>query len=327
MVGIVKPLVRMSVIAGLGVGAAVLIAGPHRVAALAHAVQDRIVSVIDDNIDDPTVLRAQLRELAETYPERIGDVRGDLAELQEQIRQVNREKQVAERVVSLAQNDLDGLKDLLARADEARLSNGPGRVITVSFNDRDYKIDEAYARATQISQTKAAYQARASDAERTTVYLQQQESRMSEMLAKLEAEQADFQAQLWQIDHQVDAIARNDRLLEMLEKRQRQIDEYNRFDVVSVDQVKQRLTQIQAKQESQFKSLEKSTDRLNYEQQAQQQMQAEDSARSEFDRATKSLEPLNKPANEIRIAPEPKEIDRPVRDAASIASNAPVRIR
>lgn len=326
MVGIVKPLVRLSVIAGLGVGAAVLIAGPHRVAALAHAVQDRIVGVIDNNIDDPTVLRAQLRELAETYPERIADVRGDLAELQEQIRQVHREKQVADRVVSLAQSDLDGLKDLLARADEARATHGPGRVITVSFNERDYKIDEAYARATQISQTKAAYQARSSDAERTVTYLEQQESRMSEMLTKLESEQADFQAQLWQIDHQVDAIARNDRLLEMLEKRQRQIDEYNRFDVVSVDQVKQRLTQIQAKQESQFKSLEKSTDRVNYEQQAQQQLQAEESARSEFDRATKALEPANKPASEIRISPEPRETDRPVRDAASIASSTPVRI-
>ncbi len=327
MVGIVKPLVRLSVIAGLGVGATVLIAGPHRVAALAHAVQGKIVSVIDSNIDDPTVLRAQLRELAATYPERIADVRGDLAELQEQIRQVQREKQVSERVVSLAQRDLDGLKDLLARADEARSSHGPGRVITVSFNDRDYKIDEAYSRATQISQTKAAYQARASDAERTTVYLQQQESRLGEMLTKLETEQAEFQTQLWQIDHQVDAIARNDRLLEMLEHRQRQIDQYNRFDVVSVDQVKQRLTQIQAKQESQFKSLEKSTDRLNYEQQAQQQLQSEDAARSEFDRATKAVETMNKPANEIRIVPETQETDRPVRDAASIASNAPVRIR
>ncbi|MGD9693117.1 MAG: hypothetical protein AB7G17_10040 [Phycisphaerales bacterium] len=326
MSGIVKPLVRFGVIAGLGTGAAVLIAGPHRVSALAHAVQGKIVSVIDSNIDDPTVLRAQLRELAEQYPERIADVRGDLAELQEQIRQVEREKQIGERVVALAQRDLDGLKDLLARADEARAAHGPGRVITVAFNDRDYKIDEAYARATQISQTKAAYQARVSDAERTTVYLKQQESRVNEMLTKLESEQADFNSQLWQIDHQVDAIARNDRLLEMLEKRQRQIDEYNRFDVVSVDQVKQRLTQIQAKQESQFKSLEKATDRLNYEQQAQQQIQAEETARSEFERATESISPSTKPANEIRIAPEAGEKDRPVRDAASVASSAPVRI-
>lgn len=307
MFGIVKPVVRIAVIAGLGVGAAAVIAGPHRVAAVFQSAQQKVCGVIDSTIDDPTALRAQLRELAEKYPERITGVRGDLAELQEQMRQIDRDKQVAERVVALASKDLDGLKSMLAKAENTRATVGSGRAILVSINDKSIPLDQAYSRATQIQQTRAAYQSKSADADRTLAYLEQQETRLTELLGKLEAEQAEFQTQLWQIDHQVDAIARNDRLLEMLEKRQKQIDSYSRYDVVSLDQVKQRLSQVQAKQEAQFSALDKTANRLNYEDTAAAQIEAERAARNEFERATDAVESgMHEPA--IRITPESADV-------------------
>lgn len=326
MFGVVKPVMRVAVVGGLGLGAAVLIAGPHRVAALAEAAQGRIVSVIDSKIDDPTVLRAQLRELAEKYPQRIGEVRGDLSELQEQMRQIERDRTVAERVVALADKDLGDLKVMLAKGEEARATAGPGRVVTIAFADRDVKLEDAYGRATQIAQTKTAYQARSSEAERTLVYLQQQESRLKETLGKLESEQAEFTTQLWQIDHQVDAIARNDRLLEMLERRQKQIDSYNRFDVVSVDQVKQRLAQVQSKQEAQFKSLEKQAERLNYEDQAKREIDAEHAAKGEFERATKAIEGAPKAEPAIRVKPSSPSPLAPRASTDPMASSGGVRV-
>lgn len=303
MFGIIKPVMRVAVIAGLGLGAAAVVAGPHRVAGLFHSAQQKVCTVIDANVDDPTVLRSQLRELADKYPQRIAGVRGDLAELQEQMRQIERDRLVSDRVVALATKDIDGLKSMLAKAEDARASAGAGRAILVAFNDKNLKLDEAYSRATQIQQTRAAYQAKGADADRTLSYLQQQETRLMELLGKLESEQAEFQTQLWQIDHQVDAIARNDRLLEMLEKRQKQIDSYSRYDVVSLDQVKQRLSQVQAKQEAQFATLDKTSERLNYEDKAAAEIETERAAREEFERTTESVE-RGGPSPAIHITPD-----------------------
>lgn len=324
MFGIVKPVMRVAVIAGLGLGAAAVVAGPHRVAGLFHSAQQKVCHVIDANVDDPTVLRSQLRELAEKYPQRIAGVRGDLAELQEQMRQIERDKQVSERVVALATNDFDSLKVMLAKGEDARATAGAGRAILVSFNDKTMKLEEAYSRATQIQQTRAAYQNKAADADRTLSYLEQQETRMTELLGKLEAEQAEFQTQLWQIDHQVDAIARNDRLLEMLEKRQKQIDSYSRYDVVSLDQVKQRLSQVQAKQESQFASLDKTSQRLNYEDKAAAEIESERAARHEFERSTETLERTG-PSPAIHITPESVSPSTPPADAGPVATRDPFR--
>jgi hypothetical protein len=325
MAGIVKTVVRFGVIAGLGTGVAVLVAGPERVAAFASSARDKAMHCVDAHIDDPTIIRAQLRSLADKYPERIADVRGDLAELREQMRQMDREKAVSERVVALADTDLNVLRDMLARAEEARIANGPGRAVLVSFNNQDMPLDQAYSRATQISQTKAAYAARAADAERTLAYLDQQADRLQQLLSKLEGEQADFQTQLWQLDHQVDAIARNDRLLEMLEKRQKLIDDRSRYNVVSVEQVKSRLAQIRSKQEAQFEALDKAADRLNYEDVASQQVEAEKAARNEFE---KSLEASPAKPEPIRIGPDGEPAtDETAEPAPSVASSEPVRIR
>ncbi len=324
MAGIVKTVVRFGVIAGLGTGVAVLVAGPERVAAFASSARDKAMHCIDSQIDDPTVIRAQLRSLAEKYPERIADVRGDLAELQEQMRQIDREKNVSERVVALADNDLTQLRDMLARAEEARLASGPGRAVLVAFNNQDLPLDQAYSRATQISQTKAAYAARAADADRTLAYLGQQADRLQQLLTKLETEQAEFQTQLWQLDHQVDAIARNDRLLEMLEKRQKMIDDRSRYDVVSVDQVKSRLAQIRSKQEAQFQALDKAANRLDYEDIASQQVEAEKAARNEFER-TLQVSPV-KP-EPILISPGDDASEHDSEAPAPAVASQPVRIR
>ena len=75
---------------------------------------------IDSNISDPVALRAQLRSLEEQYPKRIADVRGDLAELNEQIAQLDREMTVSKKVVAMTESDLDQMQSVLAKAEEAK---------------------------------------------------------------------------------------------------------------------------------------------------------------------------------------------------------------
>src|SRR5689334_7460477 len=107
---ICKTIVRGAVISAVVGGAAVAVAGPSRIRALFHSCQSLINYAIDSNIIDPTALRAHLHHLEEQYPKRIADVRGDLAELNEQITQLERELAVSKKVVTMADSDLSQMQ-------------------------------------------------------------------------------------------------------------------------------------------------------------------------------------------------------------------------
>src|SRR5215471_11066205 len=110
-----RNLVRFGVIAGLVGGTALVIATPDRIGALFTQTQNHINSAIDKHIEDPVALRAQMKKLEGEYPSRIAEVQGDLAELREQKSQLQRELAVSDRVVSLAQGDLEQLQGMIAR--------------------------------------------------------------------------------------------------------------------------------------------------------------------------------------------------------------------
>jgi hypothetical protein len=124
--GIIKPVIWIGVAGTLAAGTAVAVMGPHRAHALMHQVTTNINDAVDSNIGDPIALRQQLRDLEAQYPGRIAEVSGDMAELQSQIGQLEREKTVSQRVVALADTDLQQMKGLLAKADATQAENGFG---------------------------------------------------------------------------------------------------------------------------------------------------------------------------------------------------------
>ena len=273
--GFTKTLLRVGVITAFAAGGAVLIAGPQRTAALFGKVQSKLMDGIDSQIDEPTKLRAQLESLQSQYPERISELRGDLSELQEQKRQLQRDQAVAERVVQLADADISQLQPLLAQAETARAEAAPGTLVTVRFQTAAFPLDEAYQRAGQIQQTRQAYAARSADATRDMKYLDQQQVRLSALLDQLEKERADFQSQVWQIDRQIDAVARNDRLIELMNKRQKTIDEASRYEAGSLDQLHARLAEVRSTQESRLEMLAGDQNRVRYEDLARIQIDGE----------------------------------------------------
>lgn len=277
----VKGLVRYGLIAGLVAGAGLVIAGPDRALALVTQTRDSINCHIDKHVKDPVALRAQLRKLEAQYPARIADVRGDLAELRTQIGQLNRDHDVNQRAMELASADLDSLRGMLAKAESLRTStngmlasgqvggnsdNAP--VFAVRFAGETLGIDQAYAKVTSVEQHAGAFGQRVADIERDLGYLTQQESRLATLLDQLETEQGQFQSQLWQLDRQVDAIARNDRMIDMMSKRQATIDKHSRYRAESLDQVNARVSDIRARQEAQLETLAKTTSVNGYENRA-----------------------------------------------------------
>ena len=204
-------------------------------------------------------------------------MRGDLAELHEQIRQLDREQKISERVVSLAKRDLESLAPALASA-------GNNGLASVSLR-RGYEASSA-TRSRHIRQTQAAYSNRAAEASHDLVYLRQQEERMVDLLAQIEAEYANFQVQIWQLERQVDAIARNDRLFDLMADRQKTIDELSRFEVVSLDQMVSRLSEMRSRQEAELEVLSTNRRRTDYESMARLDLVEEEEAYAELNLST-----------------------------------------
>lgn len=297
---IVKTVIRVAVVGGLATGVAVLVAGPERVAALAGQARQCVIQQIDKNIKDPVALRSQLRSLEAEYPKRITGVRADLAELRTQLSELQRDKAVSDKVVEMASADLGVIKDILAKADAAR-TEAPYATISVRFDSHSYSLDQAYSRATQINNTLQVYSTRSADAERDMTFLTQQQQRLEELLTQLETERAQFQAQIWQLDGQIEMIARNDKLIDIVEKRQASIDKYSRYEAVSLEQITSRMTQIRAEQEARLKGLTNESQATNYEKRAKGMIDTENVARDVFKKAQEA--PLFQPSKTIEIGP------------------------
>lgn len=323
---IVKSVMRIAVVGGLATGVAVLVAGPERVAALAGQCRTAVCNKIDQSIDDPVALRAQLRTLEAEYPKRITSVRADLAELEAQLSELQRDKSVSERVVEMAAADLSELKDMLARAENAR-TEAPTAVINVRFDNQAFSLDQAYSRATQINNTLNVYSTRAADADRDLGFLNQQKERLTELLGTLETERAQFQAQIWQLDGQIEMIARNEKLIDIVEKRQESIDRHSRFEAVSLEQITGHMAKIRAEQESRLQSLASHTETTNYEKKAKVMLDTENTARDVFHRS-EQVAPPTPLQGKIEIIPQtpPSNAEPKVDQTTASASKKPVTI-
>ncbi|MGE3107312.1 MAG: hypothetical protein AB7G11_13935 [Phycisphaerales bacterium] len=328
--GFTKTVVRVGVI-GLVVGGAVMVlASTPRGRALFHQVRGNINAKIDANITDPVALRIQLRDLAEQYPKRIADVRGDLAELREQMAQLKRESEVADRVVSLADEDLGKLQTALGQAEDASIQQvalGEPRPILIVFKADRLDMESAYNKVSEITNTRNAYSARGEDIERDLGYLGQQEDRLVGLLNKLETERQTFQTQLWELDRKVDAVARNDRMIEIMQKRQRSIDEQSRYRAASLDQITAHLADIKAKQEAKLAGLVADQTRENYEDSAKAQIDRESGAKSRAEAGLKQIRTSKAKVKPIEINSNTCEKKDQEKEKEAGASTEPLVIR
>jgi chromosome segregation ATPase len=281
-----KLAVVSTVLLGMAGAGAYALMGKHRTRAVVNEIQDNLLESIDAHLDNPSLMRSQLRELEREYPERIAQVQGDLAEIRSEIRQLEQEVAVSERVVTLAERDLERLGTQVA----SQVPTTAGaQLVSVRLDGEVYSPDSAHTQIQRVRATRTAYAGRATDARRDLGYLEKQAVRMEELLAKLRGEQTEFRAQVVGLNRQIDAIGRNDRLLELLEKRNKTIEECSRYEATSLDQITARLDQIKGKQEAAldlFASEESATD---YEEEARQQLASEEL--SEF----APIEPLARP--------------------------------
>ena len=309
----VRSIVRFGVITLIAGGTLAVVAEkarPGSLGAIKGQVQTWVGNTIDSHIDDPIALRAQIRELEAQYPKKIAEVRSDLTEAEEQVAELSRELAVSERVVALTNSDLNQLDSSIEQA-RMTLADRPGVIVRIAFEDEKVSLDGALNRRTQVEQTRKVYQNRASEISTELVLLEEQKGQLADLLERLEAEQADFQAQLFQLDAQIDSIARGERMLDMMESRQATIDEHTKYQARSLDHLNGKLNKIRAEQRARMESLATAKNTQSYE----------DMARYQVDREGYETEVIVAPKIEtqgvIEINPEEIEIDTCDKDSVA----------
>jgi predicted RNase H-like nuclease (RuvC/YqgF family) len=211
------------------------------------------------------------------------------------------------------------MQGVLAKAEEARTA-ATGQVVKVRFDasERACNMDEAYGKANRVSQLRTAYAGRATDIERDLGYLGQQKDRLTALLTQLETERTQFQTQLFSLDRQVDAISRNDRMIDILQKRSESIDQQSRYRAASLDQITGHLADIRAKQEAKLDMFGQSTDVRSYENAAKYLLDNEKAAETHQLRPSKT--------RTIEIGPKVIEIG-PADAAPAAAPQGPIASR
>jgi chromosome segregation ATPase len=260
-------------------GGAAMVVGPDRVEAAIDQATGRLEQLVDDRIEDPVALRQKLATLQRRYPERISQVRQDMTELTREIARLEQERAVSARAVELIDNDLAALGPAVDEARERQ--DGRAALAAVAFDDEVLSLPNAKSKLEQMRRSRLGFASRAADAEHNLKYLRQQETRFDELLQQLETENTQLTLQLVQLEREVESIARNERLIELLEKRQRTLDEASRYEAVSLGGITSELARIRTEQEARLDHLAASRDATNYEDMAKSQLAEETAPRAQ----------------------------------------------
>lgn len=280
---ITRSLFRWGLIGALVLGGTTWLIGGDRVAAGLSQLRSQARDMVTAYVDEPTALRNQLQQLAEQYPDRIATVRSEIAEVEHQLNEFQRDAEVAQRVVSMTNEDLTDLKALVTKAETKAESTT--RPVSLRFDGVRFSINEAYEEANRIHKVRQAYADRLAHGEKQVQFLQKQRSRLNEILNKLQTEYDRYQTQLWQLEQQIDAIERNEKLIELAKEHEATLENYEKLGKVgNFKQIESKLREMQAIQESQLQTLTRETERKDYEERAEYEMQNTGSGEDVFDR-------------------------------------------
>jgi phage shock protein A len=257
-------IVRWGLIGGLAVGGVTLLVGPQRVLACFDQLQQEANTVIDSLVDDPIVLRRQLEDLAKEYPARIAEIRGEVAKLEQQLLQFERDEKISRRVIELTTADLEALRSLVEDA-EAMLGVR-GSTPSLRFEGVRYDLQDAYTEGRRIRTVRANYEDRLASDRRQMGLLNEQGDRLGDVLENIEQEYETYRTQMWQLDREIDAIERNDHIIAMVEKQHETLTGFDRVgNPGNLDQVRSKLAEIRTVQESTILALTETGAGSDYE--------------------------------------------------------------
>jgi hypothetical protein len=269
---ITRGIVRWGLISALALGGATAVLGKERVKSALHHVGDSARTIVDDKIadsEDPMVLRRQLARLSEQYPDRIAEVKGELAEVERQLTALTEDSRVSETVVAMATEDLGQLKDLVRLAEAEIATRGSARAVAVRFEGTTFDLDSAYEEATRIRKVRTAYDDRLAQNRFQIELLGEQRVALLEILERFEKEYDTYTTQLLQLEQQIAAMARNERLIELTREQQATLQSFEQMGRVgNLGQIEAKLAEMRTRQEATLEQLRRGSVHENYEDRA-----------------------------------------------------------
>lgn len=266
-----KGMLRWGLISAAVIGGTTVLVGPERMAAGFDQVRTMANHVFEDFVEDPVALRRQLQGLADQYPDRIAEVRSEIAQIDIQLDQLAHDNEVADRVVALTTDDLETIRLAVLDAEADREA---GRKVAVRRGSFNVDLAQARSEARRIAGIKATYQDRLISNDQQVSLISNQRDRLVEILDQLEGEYGQFEEKLWVLDRQIDAIERNDRLITMTEEQQAILNDYEKLGKVgNLRQLEAKLEELRITQEAQLQALEKHGVRSDYERRAREDVQ------------------------------------------------------
>jgi predicted RNase H-like nuclease (RuvC/YqgF family) len=143
------------------------------------------------------------------------------------------------------------------------------RTVSLIAGDEGVDLEVAYREGRRIQEIRQTYQERLVADRRQVELLTTQQERLSTLLAQIEREYADYQSQVWQLDRQIDAIERNDRLIALTASQQEILRGFDApGDIDNLRSIESRLAELQAVQEGTLQSLTEQHRRGEYEHRA-----------------------------------------------------------
>lgn len=277
MPSVCRGLLRWGIIGGLALGGITILVGPSRVGAAFDQIRSKAQQAADQFVDDPVALRRQLQSLAEQYPTRIGQVRGEIAEIDRQLRQLEHDSEVAKRVVAMATDDLNRLRVAVATAEASS-----HRLVGLNDSKPKATVDTAKEEARRINNVRLSYQDRFASGKQQLEFLNQQRERLSKILERLEVEYSEFESKMAMLDRQIDSIERNERLIDMTKEQQALLADYDKLgDVGNLGQLEAKLAELRTVQEAQLEVLSKAGIPSDYEQRAKADLADEEWTRQD----------------------------------------------
>jgi chromosome segregation ATPase len=262
-----RSIIRWGLISGLALGGLTLLIGPQKVAYGLHRIRAQAQMIVDRVGDEPAALRHQLERMADQYPDRIATVRGELAEVEHQLAQFHRDAEISNRVVAMTTQDLTELKTLVVNVSNNRSF--------LRFKGVRFDVAQAHTEGQRINDVRINYQDRAASNVQQISMLTEQKNRLTDICDQLESEYAKFQTQMWQLDSQIDAIERNERLIEMTEDLQATLNSYDRWgEIGNLKQLEGKLAELRTIQKAQLDTLRQTGLRIDYAKEAAQQIDA-----------------------------------------------------
>ena len=269
---ITRGIVRWGLISALALGGATAVLGKERVKSALNHVGDKARTVVDQTVadsDDPLVLRRQLARLAEQYPDRIAEVRSELGEVQRRIASLQEDTRISETVVAMATEDLGELRQLVRLAEAQTTTRGDARAVAVRFEGTTFDLDGAYEEAHRINRVRASYDDRLGQNRFQLELLAEQQVALREILERFESEYDTYSTQLVQLEQQIEAMERNERLIELTREQQATLHQFEQMGRVgNLGQIEAKLAEMRTRQQATLEHLRRSSVHDSYEDRA-----------------------------------------------------------